>query len=293
MFLVYRYLPDKPPGTRVWAFDIPGTIFMVIGISALLLGLNKGREFGWTSAPILVSFLISAIFWIAFLIRENHIEEPVLDFRLFGNHSFVLANISGFMIKTVFTGIILIFTLYFEIVKGFDLALVGVLLLVPAAVSMIIAPFAGKISDRVGSKILCTSGCLTVTMVFLIFSLFAGVMGYIFSALALAVFGFSMGIFLTPNRKLILGHSPPDKKGVSSGIMKTFGNFGSALGIVIFGTALEEIIGISGGEMYMAPVQPVPEFMITGFTYTFVIALLICVITTILSFFVREPGPEV
>lgn len=289
MFLAYRYIPKMSPGTKVWLFDVPGTVFMVIGISTLLLGLNKGREFGWTSTPILIVFVLSAVFWIAFINREKHIDEPVLDFGLFENNSFVLANVSGFMIKTVFTGIILIFTLYFEIVKGFDLALVGVLLLVPAAVSMVVAPFAGKISDRVGSKILCTSGCLTVTMVFLLFSLFAGVMGYVFSALALAIFGFSMGIFLTPNRKLILGHSPPDKKGVSSGIMKTFGNFGSALGIVVFGTALEEIIGISGGEMYMAPVQPVPQFMITGFTYTFAIALLICLLTTVLSFFVKEP----
>lgn len=292
MLLVYRYIPDAPPGTKVWSFDVPGTVFMVIGISTLLLGLNKGREFGWTSTPILTVFVISAVFWIAFIIRENHIDEPVLDFRLFKNNSFVLANVSGFMIKTVFTGIILIFTLYFEIVKGFDLALVGLLLLVPAAVSMLVAPFAGKFSDKVGSKVLCTSGCLTVTMVFLIFSLFSGIMGYIFSAFALAIFGFSMGIFLTPNRKLILGHSPPDKKGVSSGIMKTFGNFGSALGIVVFGTALEEIIGISGGEMYMAPVQPVPEFMITGFTYTFAIALVICLMTTVLSFFVKEPEFE-
>jgi len=289
MLLVYRYIPDAPPGTKVWSFDLPGAVFMVIGISTLLLGLNKGREFGWTSTPILIAFTLSAVFWIAFIIRENHIDEPVLDFRLFKNNSFVLANVSGFMIKTVFTGVILIFTLYFEIVKGFDLALVGVLLLVPAAVSMIVAPFAGKISDRTGSKVLCTSGCLTVTMVFLLFSLFSGIMGYLFSALALAIFGFSMAIFLTPNRKLILGHSPPDKKGVSSGIMKTFGNFGSALGIVVFGTALEEIIGISGGEMYMAPVQPVPEFMMTGFTYTFAIALVICLITTVLSFFVKEP----
>ena len=289
MFLVYRYIPDESAGTRVWSFDIPGTVFMVIGISTLLLGLNKGREFGWTSMPILTVFVISAIFWVAFIIRENHIEEPVLDFRLFKNRSFVLANVSGFMIKTVFTGIILIFTLYFEIVKGFDLTYVGLLLLIPAAISMIVAPFAGKMSDKVGSKTLCTSGCLTVTMVFLMFSLFAGVIGYVFSALALAIFGFSMAIFLTPNRKLILGHSPPDKKGVSSGIMKTFGNFGSALGIVVFGTALEEIIGISGGEMYMAPVQPVPEFMMTGFTYTFAIALVICLITTVLSFFVKEP----
>ncbi|WP_048150917.1 MFS transporter [Methanolacinia paynteri] len=292
MLLAYRFIPKITPGTKVWSFDIPGTVFMVLGISTLLLGLNKGREFGWTSTPIVAVFVLSAIFWIAFIVWENRANEPVLDFRLFGNNSFVLANISGFMIKTVFTGIILIFTLYFEIVKGFDLALVGLLLLIPATVSMIVAPFAGKVSDKVGSKMLCTSGCLTVTMVFLIFSLFAGIMGYIFSALALAVFGFSMGIFLTPNRKLILGHSPPDKKGVSSGIMKTFGNFGSALGIIIFGTALEEIIGISGGEMYMAPVQPVPEFMVTGFTYTFAIALMICLATTVLTFFVKEPEQE-
>lgn len=293
MILVNRFVPRIPPGEKVWSFDIPGTVFMVIGISALLLGLNKGREFGWTSAPIVLAFAVSAIFWIAFLIWESRTREPVLDFSLFRNRSFVLANVSGFMIKTVFTGIILIFTLYFEIVKGFELAFVGVLLLLPAAVSMIVAPFAGRMSDKIGSRFLCTSGCLTVTMVFLIFSLFAGAMGYIFSGLALAMFGFSMGIFLTPNRKLILGHSPPEKKGISSGIMKTFGNFGSALGIVIFGTALEEIIGISGGEMYMVPVQPVPGFMVTGFTYTFAIALIICLITTFMSLFVRDPESDV
>jgi len=288
-YLGSRYIPDDVPGKSIRSLDIAGTVLIVLAITTLLFALNQGMHLGWSSTPILVAFATSVILWAVFVKRERRVQDPVLDFGLFKNRSFTLANLSGLVIKFVFTGIIIIFTLYFEIIEGFSVAVVGFLLMVPAAASLVTAPVAGTFSDRIGSRRLCMAGGMIGLVVFLFFFAFTGKAGIMLSAAALILFGLSIGVFLTPNRKLILGHSPPDKRGVSSGLMKTFGNFGSAIGIVLFGMVVEEFLLVEGGPMQMIHTDPMPSYMISSFSYTFLAAAVLCFVCVILAYMTNEP----
>ena len=140
--------------------DFPGVTAVTVGLSALVLALVEGNSWGWGSARIVGLLAISAIGLIAFAIVERRVVEPMVDFRFFRSRSFVGANLVAFIVSFAMLAMFFFLALYMQNIKGYSPLQAGVRFLPSTVVIILVAPIAGRLSDRIGPRPLITGGLL-------------------------------------------------------------------------------------------------------------------------------------
>ena len=81
--LSYYFIPKDAPAAIDKRFDLPGAAIFLAGLTALMLGLNKGSDWGWGS-PVVIGLLAAALILLTiFLIVERKSPAPMLDLNLF------------------------------------------------------------------------------------------------------------------------------------------------------------------------------------------------------------------
>lgn len=148
------------------------------------------------------------------------------------------------------------------------------------------------VPGRAGSRPLCTAGAVAGAVVFAAFALMTETIGVYLIVGALALRGIAGGLFMAPNRSLILGHSPPDRQGVAASLMKTIGNSGSAVGIAVFETIFAETIAF-GGAMEVGAIHATVDAatLTAGFALIFTVAVVLCLAAAALSALANDPVP--
>ena len=135
-------------------FDLKGALLLAIALASLTLGLSFGQEWGWTSASVLTALAIGVASLGAGALVEARSTHPIIDLRLFRNRVFASAVASLLCSMLALFAIGFLFPFYFEELRGFPPERTG-LLLTPFPLAMaIVAPGAGALSDRVGSRVL-------------------------------------------------------------------------------------------------------------------------------------------
>ena len=232
--MAIRYIPAiKPRGGQ--RFDIWGSLTMVAGLLCLLIGLTWGQNIGFSEIRILGLFSGSLIFFLAFLYIEAHIEDPIIDLSLFLDEKFSVGLITGFITFFVIAGIILLMPFYLENVLGYDTRQVGLMLAIVPIAMGIIAPIAGSVSDRVGTRPITVVGLFILLVGYVglsTMSVDTTVSQYILLFLPI---GLGMGIFQSPNNSAIMGSAPQERLGVVSGMLAITRTLGQTTGIALLG----------------------------------------------------------
>ncbi|GIG38606.1 MDR family MFS transporter [Cellulomonas phragmiteti] len=161
LWLALTRLPALPTHER--SFDVLGVVLSVVGLGLLVFGLQEGAAYDWGRivGPVTVPLVIGAGALVsgAFLLWQHRQgDAALLPLRLFLHRNFALANVAGAAVTFAMTGIFFPFTLYLQQVLGLSplhAALVG---LPGSLVSGVVAPFAGRLSDRVAPKWVVASG---------------------------------------------------------------------------------------------------------------------------------------
>lgn len=243
VIIAYFFIPhdagqQKTQGT----FDLPGALLVLLAAGLFIYALSFGEELGWTSLRILFTFALSVIFSTIFVILELRTPVPLLQLRLLKSPGISLGIGAAMLNRLVLSGTAYLIPNYLELMKGYSPGFTGLLLLVPSLLIMIAAPVSGTLSDRIGSRWLCTLAGAFLFFAVLIFVLFDHTIVLILIILALALRGISMGLFSPPNFRLILTSTPADQKGSASALWYFSRYLASAIGIVVFETALDRRI---------------------------------------------------
>lgn len=236
---------DRPEGQRE-RFDFLGAALFTTGLVALLIALNQGHDHGWTSPLILGLFAIALVLLASFLSVERRSPAPMLDLSLFRSRVLSAATASA-LLNYVCTYAVL-FVLPFLLIqgRGLDTKQAGLVLTAQPIVMAMVAPLAGSLSDRIGSRILATSGMavLAIGLVFL-GSLAPHGPTHLLVA-ALAVIGVGIGLFTTPNNSALLGAAPRHRQGIASGVLASARNVGMVLGVGLAGAVFTTILARGG-----------------------------------------------
>ncbi len=112
----------------------------------------------------MIALVISAIFWILFIVQERRGKEPLINTRLFANRAYLLQNVNMLLIQMAMTGVMVIMPFYLEMVKKIPAGNAGTILLTLPVGIILTAPLAGKILDVIGTKNRSSPALLSVRL---------------------------------------------------------------------------------------------------------------------------------
>src|SRR5215218_3572597 len=163
-------IPESRDESAEQRLDLPGLATSGIGLFALTYGLIEANTYGWTSTRIIGAFVVGAVMLVAFVLLERHQRIPMLDLKLFKNSTFTGANLSVLLVALAMFGVFFFVSLYMQGILGYSAVQTGAAFLPLTVLIVLVAPIAGKTSDRVGSRWLMTVGMLLVSAQLFYFS---------------------------------------------------------------------------------------------------------------------------
>ena len=290
ILLSLKALPTKQKKAPDTRFDFVGAILIFIALAGLVYGMNLLEQITSSRSSILVSFSVSAIGFILFFLQEKRIKYPILDFALFKNMNFTYSNLAAFMMVAVLMGCIFIAPFYLEMMRGMSAMSAGSLLMIAPLTMLFVAPVAGKLSDSIGSRGICSVGALLEAVSFMVFATVTRDSHILLIAGALFILGVAAGIFMAPNNKLVMSHAPEDKQGVASGVYKISLSVGSVFGIAIFPIVIiQTLIAKVGRQSVNAlGLKHSPEVLQAGFHNMFIAAIVIAAFAFIFSILAKD-----
>jgi len=223
-------------------FDLVGAATFMSGLVALLLGLNQGHAWGWTSPAILILFAVATLLLGAFLIIERRVPSPMLDLSLFQHRLFSAAVGSAVLNYICLYSITFVLPFYLIQGRGLNPAQAGLLLTAQPLIMAIAAPLSGTLSDRIGSRALSTLGMSILAAGLFLLSRIGPDTPLSSVAVALAVVGLGIGIFISPNTSALMGSAPRHRQGIASGVLATARNVGMVLGVGLAGAIVTTIL---------------------------------------------------
>ena len=260
--LVIRESKDESEEQKL---DFLGLLTSGIGLFALTYGLIEANDHGWTSALILGSFAVAAIALAAFVLLELHQRLPMLDLTLFKNGTFAGANIVILLVALAMFGVFFFVSIYMQTILGYSAVQAGAAFLPMTILVILIAPLAGKASDRIGSRWLMTVG-MTLLGVQLIYLSRLGLDSTFWDLLpGFMIGGIGMALTMTPSAAAAVRSVPVDKSGVGSAVLNAFRQVGGSVGVAMMGAIFA----------YEAAGRVTPEAFIDGFSVALVVAGLI------------------
>ena len=238
MALSLIFIPADGQNQQAERFDLAGAFIFMTGLVALLLGLNQGAEWGWTSAPILGLLAASLALFVGFVFLELRLPAPMLDLSLFKQRVFSAAAASAILNYISLYTVLFLMPFYLIQGRGLNPAQAGLLLTAQPLVMVVVTPLSGALSDRMGSRLLATLGMAIMAGGLLGLAQLGPSSPLNLVALYLGVVGLGTGLFISPNTSALLGAAPRNRQGVASGILATARNVGMMLGIGMAGAIL-------------------------------------------------------
>jgi EmrB/QacA subfamily drug resistance transporter len=224
------------------SIDLPGLITSSAGLFALTYGLIEGNRHGWTSPEIVGLFSAAAVLLVAFVVVEHRQRLPMLDLSLFRIGSFTGSNIVAMLVSLGMFGVFFFVSLYIQNILGWTPTQAGASFLPMTILIILIAPIAGKMSDRVGSRWLMGGGMTLVSISLLLYQR-VGLHSTFWTLLpAMLLGGVGMALTMSPMTAAAMSSVPVDKAGVGSGVLNSFRQLGGSLGIALMGAILASYV---------------------------------------------------
>ena len=233
--LVIRESKDTAHEQRL---DIPGLLTSGVALFALTFALIEANSYGWTDPLILGLFGVAAAGTLAFVLLELHQRAPMIDFSLFRSRTFAGANVVALLVGLAMFGVFFFMSLYMQNVLGYSPVRAGASFLPMTVLIIIVAPIAGRMSDRLGARWLIGVGMTLVSISLVLFSRLGVASSWWELLPGMLLGGFGMAITMTPMTAAALGAVPVAKAGVGSGVLNTFRQVGLAMGIAVMGAIL-------------------------------------------------------
>ncbi len=214
--------------------DLRGLALVGPGLLGITYAAIRGQALGWTSATILGSFALGIAFVIAFVAWELRAPAPMLPMRFFRSRTFAATNgLSLAMYFGVF-GAIFLLAQFFQTTQGYSPLQAGLRTLPWTAMPMVVAPIAGVLSDRIGTRPLMVMGLAlqAVAIAWLAATITPDIAyGRLIAPFALA--GTGMALVFAPSANAVLGSVRATEAGQASGATNAIRELGGVIGVAV------------------------------------------------------------
>lgn len=231
---------------RAEPFDVPGSALLFVGVGSLLVALNQGRTWGWTSPFTLGSAGASLLFLAVFVAVERRTAHPIVDLGVVRTRLFAFAGASVFLSFLVFQGAFFLIPFFLQQVQGYPASQTGQLVM-PLFLGIMAASIAsGRASDRVGARLPATLGAALTAGALFLLSRVQEDTSYAALLAVMALLGLGIGATLPPLSRAVTGGVPLRQIGAASGVFNMVRNLGGPFGIAIGATLFAQRAGDAG-----------------------------------------------
>ncbi len=289
--------------TKSVSFDWWGSLTLGISLSTLILVLEKGLVWGWTSEKSLLTYLLTLIFSVIFYYIEKNHPEPVVDLKFFKNEIFVNTLVNNFVVFLGMMGSIFLIPVFASIFLGLNATQTGYLFMPMALFMMISSPIGGAISGKIEPRYIIFGSTLLSAIGLFAFA-HLDVRSTVWDIIIpLSIFAFGMGIGMPQRTSIISNSVPQNEIGIASSILALARNIAGAFGIAIFNTILintekSNVIEIAKNSILNIPnTTNYGEFVglitlkaqVTAYNKVFVIAAILVFIGAVLALRIKIP----
>ncbi len=232
--LAWRLVPALE--THTHRFDLLGVALSAVGMFLLVFGIQEGESYDWgtITGPVSVwSLIVLGLVVIAGFLwwQARQSGEPLLPLRLFSDRNFSLANVAISAIGFAITAMAFPLMLYAQVVKGLSPTRSALLLVPMAVLSGGLAPFVGRLTDRVHPRYVAGFGllCLPVSLVWLSATMTPDVAIWRL-LLPIALLGVANGFMWAPIGSTATRNLPMHQAGAGAGVYNTTRQVGAVLG---------------------------------------------------------------
>jgi EmrB/QacA subfamily drug resistance transporter len=284
----FLFIPESRDTSHEQRPDVPGLVTSAIGLFALSYALIEANTYGWMSTRILASFAIAAVSLVGFVLLEQHQRLPMLDLSLFRNKTFSGANGVMLLIGLAMFGVFFYVSLYVQQVLGYSPTQAGASFLPWTLLIIVLAPQAGRLSDRIGPRPLVAGGMLCLTGSLLLFSQMGASESFWGLLPAMLLGGVGMSAAMAPVTAAAMSGVPHDKAGVGSAVLNSMRQVGGSLGIAVMGAIVAASVTVAPGTGG----HPTPSSFLDGFHHALVTAAVISVAGAVLAALTLRRGGQ-
>jgi len=232
--------------SREQSVDLPGLATSGLGLFAITYALIEGNQKGWSSPEIVGLFAAAVVLLGGFVLVERRQRLPMLDLSLFRNRAFTGASLVAMLVSLGMFGIFFYVSLYIQNILHFSPTKAGASFLPMTVLIILVAPLAGRASDKVGSRWLMGAGMTIVGLSTLLYQR-VGLYSDFWTLLpAMILGGIGMALVMSPMTSAAMGAVSADKAGVGSGVLNSFRQVGGAMGIAIMGAIVSSYVHVGG-----------------------------------------------
>lgn len=246
---LWTRVPRDAPGHRT-SLSLAGAALWCAALVSLMWALSRGPSHGWGDIRVWPGFALAVVLFALFARDEARSAHPLLPLDLLrgplGVATTLTLLVNGLGITVGFH-----LPLYFEDVLRFSAAESGRWLAVMPLIALVLAPLAGRWSDRLGPRPLSLAGTLLMASGFAALSRVSTTPqpGHLPLAIlaGMSLIGVGMGIFSVPNSSAAMGSVPPERLGLASGLQATMRNLGIASGAAAMAAIAASRFAAHGG----------------------------------------------
>jgi len=249
-----RLTESRGPGGRV---DLPGIVLASAGLLGVVYGLVRANALGWTSPTIVGSLAAGVAGLAAFTAWERRTPEPMLPLRFFRSRAFSATNAVSLAMYFGMFGSVFLLAQFFQTAQHLSPLQAGLRTLPWTGMPMLVAPVAGILSDRLGSRPLMVAG-LALQTVALVW--FAAVLdpGVAYAAVVgpFVLAGTGMALVFAPAANAVLAAVAAHEAGQASGATNAIREVGGVLGVAVLAAVFSGAGGYATPHLFVDGLTP-------------------------------------
>jgi EmrB/QacA subfamily drug resistance transporter len=222
--------------------DYAGVAVLTATLTALVLALVEGNNWGWGSTPIVALLVGAVVGAVAFVAIELRVKVPMVEFRFFSDRNFLGAVVVALIVSFAMLGVFFFLALYMQDILHYSPLEAGIRFLPSTLMIVTVAPVAGRLSDRFGPRWLIAGGLAIVAASLFSFSGIAVDSSYLDLLPGFMLLGIGIAMTMSPMTSAAMNAVPVDKAGIASGVLSMFRMVGGSLGVAVTGAIFQGLV---------------------------------------------------
>lgn len=243
--LLWRVLKETSTEGRERGLDVLGSVALFGSLASLALAVNRGDAWGWSDPGIIALFILGLVLAPTFIAIERRAESPVLALDLLRVRAFSSSVGTAILFFWGFGATLVLMPFYLVSARGFSTLEAGLILAAQPLTLFIFAPLTGRLTDRIGPRMLIPLGLASTSLGIALLALVGPNTQIPDLAARLSLVGFGMALFQSPNNSTIMGSVPAGRLGTASAAIVTARRIGQATGIAVAGAVFTAAGGAS------------------------------------------------